>query len=75
MHFLRRDADAVSSDRIYVPVTDFGDVHSLAVDPEDPGIVYVATHFGLMRGTDGARERVGNIQDEPHGLQHVPFER
>lgn len=72
IYFLRGDADAVSSDRIYVPVTDFGDVHGLAVDPQDPGTVYVATHFGLMRGKDGAWERVGNIQDDYMGFSMHP---
>lgn len=28
----------------------FADIHGLAVDPNDPGLLYVATHHGLFRG-------------------------
>ena len=72
IYLLRGDAGGVSSERVYVPVTDFGDVHGLAVDPGDPATVYVATHFGLMRGKDGAWERVGNIQDDYMGFSMHP---
>jgi hypothetical protein len=34
-------------------VVRFQDVHGLAVDPNDPRILYVATHHGLYRGVNG----------------------
>ena len=36
-------------------------VHRLAVDPEDPGALYIATHTGLFRSDEaGAPQRVGD---------------
>ena len=72
VNFLRDEPGVVSSDRVFVPVTDFGDVHGLAVHPDDPGEVYVATHAGLIRGKDGRWERVGTIQDDYMGFSMHP---
>ena len=36
------------------PVDGFTDVHGLAVNPENPDEVYVATHSGLIRGKGGS---------------------
>jgi len=45
-------------------ITSFGDVHGLAVDPEDPSRVFVATHHGLIVGkNDGNWTRVGPVDD------------
>lgn len=35
----------------YTPVERFSDIHGLAVDPNDPSVLYVATHHGLIRGS------------------------
>lgn len=70
--FLRGGPEAVSSDRVYVPVSQFGDVHGLAVDPDEPNTVYAATHYGLMRGKEGAWERVGDVQDDYMGFSMHP---
>jgi hypothetical protein len=37
----------------YTPVERFPDIHGLAVDPNDPKVLYVATHHGLIRGVEG----------------------
>ncbi len=34
----------------YTPVAGFPDIHGVAVDPNDPKVLYVATHHGLIRG-------------------------
>lgn len=42
----------------------FGDVHGLAVDPQDASRLFVATHHGLIVGTnDGGWARVGPADD------------
>lgn len=43
---------ATSNDSTSGPAR-FADVHGLAVDPNDPRVLYVATHHGLFRGVDG----------------------
>jgi photosystem II stability/assembly factor-like uncharacterized protein len=58
--------------REYVPVAGFTDVHGIAVDPEDPDVLYVATHHGLIRGKDGTWERVGSMQDDLMGFSMHP---
>jgi len=37
------------------PVAHLHHVHGMAVDPRDPRVLYVATHGGLIRVTDGKR--------------------
>jgi hypothetical protein len=37
----------------YTLVERFPDIHGLAVDPNDPKVLYVATHHGLIRGVEG----------------------
>jgi photosystem II stability/assembly factor-like uncharacterized protein len=36
----------------YTPVVGFPDIHGLAVDPNDPKVLYVGTHHGLIRGVE-----------------------
>lgn len=74
---MRNDGGAtITSDREYVPVTSFSDVHGLAVSPENADEVYVATHHGLMRGiVTGAQaqwSRVGSMQDDLMGFSMHP---
>lgn len=56
----------------YVPVAGFSDVHGIAVNPERPDELYVATHNGLIRGKDGAWARVGSMQDDLMGFSMHP---
>lgn len=35
-----------------LPSVSFADIHGLAVDPNDPSILYVATHHGLFKGVN-----------------------
>lgn len=37
----------------YTPVASFPDIHGIAVDPNNPKVLYVATHHGLIRGVEG----------------------
>lgn len=54
------------------PVT-FADVHGLAVDPNDPRILYVATHHGLFRGVDGGNwSKVGEERMDLMGFTMHP---
>lgn len=50
----------------------FADVHALAIHPDDPDVLLVATHRGLMRGTESdGWTRVGATRDDLMGfLQH-----
>ena len=50
----------------------FRDVHALAVHPQDPGTVFVATHHGLFRGGEGGFVRVGRGQDDLMGFTLHP---
>lgn len=61
--------------RTLTPVSSAPDVHGMAVDPEDPSRLYVATHHGLIRAvgdTDWAR--VGTMQDDLMGFSMHPSE-
>lgn len=50
------------------------DVHALAVDPEDPDTLYVATHGGLARAErDGNWTLVGASRDDLMGLHAMPL--
>lgn len=69
----RENDGVITSPREYVPVADFGDVHGLAVNPENSREVYVATHYGLIRGLDDKDwSRVGNMQDDLMGFSMHP---
>ena len=48
------------------------DVHGLAVSPEAPGVLLVATHEGLLRGRDGTWTRVGAVEDDFMGFTMHP---
>lgn len=50
----------------------FGDVHGLAVHPQEAGVVFVATHRGLFRGGEGGFERVGLGSDDLMGFSLHP---
>lgn len=54
------------------PVAGFQDVHGLAVHPEDSNVLFVATHSGLIRGSEGAWVRVGTMQDDLMGFSMHP---
>lgn len=70
---MRNDADVITSEREYVPVSGFSDVHGLAVNPTNPREVYVATHNGLIRGLDDKEwTRVGSMQDDLMGFSMHP---
>lgn len=73
-----RDDGGGSGDREYVPVASFSDVHGLAVNPEDPNEIFVATHHGLIRGvvSNGTAvwSRVGGMQDDLMGFSMHPTE-
>ena len=64
--------DAASGAREYVPVSGFTDIHGIAVNPDDPSELYVATHNGLIRGKNGTWERVGSMQDDLMGFSMHP---
>lgn len=38
----------------FTPINSIRDVHGLAIDPNEPEILYVATHNGLVRGVNDA---------------------
>lgn len=70
---MRNGGDGTNtSDREYVPVPGFADVHGLATSPENADIVYVATHHGLIRGENGSWARVGSMQDDLMGFSMHP---
>lgn len=55
------------------PVASFRDVHGLAVHPQDPDIIFVATHHGLFRGSEkGGFQRVGAGEDDLMGFTLHP---
>lgn len=57
------DDDAVTAGEA-VPVEGITHIHGLQVNPARPNELLVATHHGLVRGTDDAVwERVGPVQD------------
>ena len=44
-------------------------IHGMAVDPQDPANVYLATHHGLFYGNEDAGwERVGKVKDDLMGF-------
>lgn len=69
---LIRDGPDAGSARTLTPVTRFGDVHGLAVDPDDASVLYVATHHGLMRGDGTGWYRVGDAEDDYMGFTMHP---
>lgn len=70
---MRNNGDVITSEREYVPVSSFSDVHGLAVNPENPREIYVATHHGLIRGLDDKEwSRVGSMQDDLMGFSMHP---
>lgn len=72
---LAGDGGPPSGEVGYTPVSDFQDVHGLAVDPERPGLLYIATHHGLIRAENGtAFARVGDLQDDYMGFTAHPTE-
>ena len=53
----------------FAPVDQLHHIHGLAVDPNDPTIVYIATHGGLVRLVDGKRwEYVGEGRSDLMGF-------
>ena len=39
-------------------------IHGLAVNPDAPGELYIATHHGLFRHVNGSFARVGTMKDD-----------
>lgn len=71
--YVERQGDAAGVDRSFTPVAAFDDVHALAVDPERPNVLYVATHGGLIRAVDDANwARVGAVRDDLMGFSVHP---
>lgn len=69
----RGDDGSGPADRTCTPVSGFSDLHGLAVSPEDPSLLYAATHHGLMRATnDTSWCRVGSSQDDYMGFSMHP---
>lgn len=60
----------------YAPVTRFGDIHGLAVDPKGSNVLYVATHQGLVRGVESngtwSWALVGNYRADLMGFTMNP---
>lgn len=64
---------ADGGDAAYTPVTGFPDVHGLAVNPERPHELFVATHHGLIRAVNDSNwARVGASQDDLMGFTMHP---
>lgn len=60
----------------FTPVDELHHIHGLALDPNDPTIVYIATHGGLVRLVDGKRwEYVGEGRSDLMGFTVHPSER
>lgn len=72
---LGRDDGLESGHGGHVPVQGFLDVHGLAVDPEEPRFLYIATHHGLVRAENGTGfARVGDLQNDYMGFTSHPTE-
>lgn len=57
----------------FTPVSRFMDIHGMAVDPERPEVLYVATHTGLIRGVNGTEwARVSGSRDDMMGFTMHP---
>lgn len=57
----------------FSPISSFRDIHGLAIDPNDPEILYVATHHGLVRGiNDEQWATVGNYRADFMGFSLHP---
>lgn len=55
------------------PAASFRDVHGLAVHPQDPDVLFVATHHGLFRSdAEGRFQRVGTGEDDLMGFTLHP---
>lgn len=56
-----------------IALRDVAHVHGVAIDPQDPTRIYLATHHGLYRATpDGTAVRVSNHQDDLMGFTPHP---
>ena len=70
------NAISLSAPPRFAPVDQIHHIHGLAVDPNDPAIVYIATHGGLVRLVDGKRwEYVGEGRSDLMGFTVHPSER
>lgn len=60
----------------YTPVERFSDIHGLAVDPTNPNVLYIATHHGLIRGSQSGESwewaLVGNYRADFMGFSMHP---
>lgn len=58
-----------------VALRDVAHIHGVAIDPDDPTRLYLATHHGLYRASpDGTAVRVSNHQDDLMGFTPHPRE-
>ena len=59
-----------------IAVTDIEHVHGLAVDPQDPRVLWIGTHAGLVRVVEGREwTRVGRARYDMMGFTIVPGPR
>lgn len=57
----------------YTPISDFSDLHGIAVSPADSRHLFIATHRGLVRAVDdGNWARVGGSRDDFMGFTVHP---
>jgi photosystem II stability/assembly factor-like uncharacterized protein len=60
----------------FTPTSQLHHIHGLAVDPRTPGILYIATHGGLVRFVEGKRwEMVGEERSDFMGFTLHPAQQ
>lgn len=58
-----------------VPLSEVSHIHGVAVDPEDPSRLYLATHYGVWRTSpDGTAEQVSSNSNDYMGFTPHPSE-
>ena len=71
--FLMGDRGAWSAAPRFTPISQLHHIHGLAVDSRDPRVLYIATHGGLVRLTEGKRwELVGEDLSDFMGFSLDP---
>lgn len=56
-----------------VPLDEVGHVHGIALDPDDPDRVYLATHYGLhVARPDGLADRISKVDHDFMGFSAHP---
>ncbi len=73
MVFLFGAREARPAAASFTPISQLHHIHGLAVDPRHPGILYIATHGGLVRFVEGKRwELVGEERSDFMGFTLHP---